>query len=80
MLQLSFDIFNLQLENKVASLEEQLAQTLDEKQRLREEFHVFKIHSQKLQSSNKYSDQTATIEQLSEVCFDWMFKNVYKVF
>lgn len=56
-----------QLENKVASLEEQLSQSIEEKRRVKEEFQLFKSRSQKSQSPPQYSDPTATIEQLSEV-------------
>lgn len=59
-------IWYFQLETKVAHLEKQLVQSLEEKQRLQEEFQLLKNVSQKSQSS-KYSDPTATIEQLSEV-------------
>lgn len=59
--------FIFQLENKVASLEQELIQTLEEKRRIQEELQLLKSNSQKLQSSNKYSDPMVTIEQLSEV-------------
>lgn len=55
------------MENKVASLEQQLSRALEDKQRLKEEVQLFKTHNNKSQFSNTYSDQTATIEQLSEV-------------
>lgn len=63
------------METKVAYLEQQLVQSLEEKQRLQKEFQLFKGHSQKSQSSSKYSDPTATIEQLSEVHLYLKLKN-----
>lgn len=72
MLKYNFAIF--QLENKVSSLEQELAQSIEEKQRLKDEIQLFNSHSQnKSPSINKYSDPTATIEQLSEVRFN-LFK------